>query len=395
VQIRMLQRSAGVILCVLLAACGGGGATIPNASQKSLGEPSAASGQLQASISTHVVPEYQPSPNPNEELIILSVSCMSGDGLGGECGEPNAFTSTINRYSLSSGSPLSSINLVSGVYGGALKTIVSAGDQYFLSREGSPDTNQVEVDDVNGNASFIPKDATLLMSTDLSTALLVRDNGITVYRAPFTSPSRTAPAPANYFNSPLATNSNGSQVFTASANGSTMTAAIESLITGATTSVTWNTNQSVDNTAAYDARHAWYYFESHSGTTYRIQIVDTAHQKYLGYLNLVGAPAAISVDPTSSDLYVSIANKIYVYNVGACGCASVRRTLGLPFTSAFVTIDRNNQHLIAWTQTYNTLGTLEWEFADLNPQTGAVQRTYPSINSDYTFQYSVFTVLAQ
>ena len=142
-------------------------------------------------------------------------------------------------------------------------------------------------------------------------------------------------------------------------------------------------------------RHSWYYFESRSGTTYRIQIVDTAHQKYIGYINLVGAPMAISVDPTNSDLYVSIANKIYVYNVGACGCASVRRTLASPFTYANVAIDRNNQHLIGWTQTYNTLGTLEWEFADLNPQTGAVYRTYPPINSDDTTEYTVNTVLAQ
>lgn len=394
-QICMLRRSAGVFLCVLLAACGGSGTTIPGASQNTSAEPSAASGELQGTISRNVSPAYQPAPNPNEELLITTSSCQSGDGLGGPCAYPQSFNPTINRYSLSSGTALPSINLESSSYGGPSQSVVSAGDQYFLSSEPTPDQNQVEVDTVNGTASNIPNAASLLlMSTDLTTALLVRNTSVTVYRAPFTQASGSAPVPSG---TALVTNNNGSELFAASSNGSKMTATVETLSTGKMTTVSWNTNQSVSNLGTYDARHAWYYFLSSNGNgaAFRVQIVDVGHQKYLGYLNLGGAPPTLNVDPTSSDLYVPLGSRIYVYNVGACGCASPRRILKttLPYVSAV--IDRNNQHLIAWGVSASPQGFSEYYFDDLNPQTGAVQRTYPSLVDDDSTQYQVWTVLAQ
>lgn len=386
---RALGRVAIAALCVFFAGCGGGsgtgGTTIPGALSNS---------------PTRVTPEFQPTPAPNEELLILVNSCNANASL--QC---VSHSSTIKRYALSTGAALPTIHLQDSTCGGggAYQTVASAGDQYFLSYELDSSCQwRVEVDGLNGStAYFSPKGGTLLTSTDLSSVLATGYQTTQVYRAPFTTASRTS----TLFGT--ATNSNGSVVFEPGSNGNQMTLAIESLVTGQTTTVSWNSGGVSPFSGPftlYDARHALVYFLAGNAKVVRLMIVDTAHDKFVGYANVpaAGGVPVMSIDPTSSDVYVLMVNNasnvhsnVYVYNFAACGCITPRRVLAMPFGTDNITIDPNGRHLIASDRGVVNGGNV-WHFHDLNPQSGAVQRTYPPISSNNNPVFNtVYTVLAQ
>lgn len=378
--------------CVIVSACGGGNSgSVPSLST------SQSQSQVVMPASTHVIPNYQPSPTPNEELIISWVVCGT-PAFEFICDPQQPVVNVIGRYSLSTGAVLPGLTLQPGAQGvGAQQTVASAGDQYFLTSEILP-TSQVEVNRASGLVGTVRSfgSALLLMSSDLMTALLVGDNGqFGVYRAPFLTASGGGTQPNGY---QPATNSNGSQMFVASSNGTTMTATTYAIPTHKTTAVSWRTNQQVSQllTGLYDARHAWYYVMSQPN---QIQIVDTGHGKYLGYINLPESTpnsANATLDPISSDLYVGIGRKIYVYNIGECGCTVPRRVLTAPMAGMQITVDRNNEHLIAYTTTCcNSQQGLDTIFDDLNPKTGAVQRQFPTLSGDVFTLITVNSVLAQ
>lgn len=397
---RIVRFTAAVVVGALLSACnGGGGSAVPS----SASAPTTTSDSSQQSLtslsvaSRPVIPEYQPTPNPNEQLLIL---------VNGGSTEPNGqalYTSTIQRYALSSGAPLSPINLQQSTCGGggATQMVATAGDQYFLSYELNSNCQwQVEVDGIDGSVSFLnPKSEgsasqNLLTSSDLSTVLATAYQTTTVYRAPFKGASRYSTLYG------AGTNSNGSVVFEPGTNGEQMTLAIESLVTGQTNTVSWSRGTgglSPYGAAVYDARHAWVYFLTSNGPTYRLTFVDAGHAKYLGYITLPGQAldtGALTIDPTNSDIYVLINNhqveKTYVYNVGACGCVQPRRVLTMPSDTQGITMDRNGQHLVAWYPFTQPTANIY----DINPQTGTVERTY-TVSSSSSVYRTVITVLAQ
>lgn len=280
--------------------------------------------------------------------------------------------------------------------------VATAGDRYFISAElNSNCQGQLEADGVDGSRSYLqPQASNLLVSSDLTTVLATGYQTTTVYRAPFQVESRLSTLYG------MGTNSNGSVVFEPGTSGEQMNLAIESLVSGQTTMVSWSRGtggMSPYGPAVYDARHAWVYMLASNGLTNRLYFVDTGHDKYLGYLNLPGQPLgvdnnatfypAITIDPMNSDVYVLIGSKAYVYNVPACGCIAPRRVLAMPTTPQGpddIVIDTNGQHLIAWYPYAQPTANMY----DINPQTGALQRTY-TITRNPPVYPTVVTVLAQ
>lgn len=285
---------------------------------------------------------------------------------------------------------------------------VSADDRYILSYD---ELNGVAVDSTTGSHSILVPSSinvrALAPSTNALSDLIVESNGSTYdvygYREPYTSSYGhvSIPTVSGSFNVVVgfaaAANLDGSQVFIAQRNGPSTQVSIGNLSTGSVQTSAFPESKgeipaslcTQTNCSAYDPRHQWFYFFSSTdgttGTINRVQIFATSTRSYLGYLNLPSSQTdGLTLNINNSDLYVQVGQRIYVYNVGSCGCATVRRTFTIQgYAGTNPTLDRSGTHL--FTQGFDPANQYTTIVYDFNPQTGALQHTFTVANGSAGF----------
>jgi hypothetical protein len=298
---------------------------------------------------------------------------------------------TIYRYSLTSRALLGTIHLnKTGDFW------VSAGDSYIIAPEYSqlevigPSGSHVYATPVDPSTTAMTPDRTIFANFPFTQT----EGQIVEYRAPFSAPFSTttfAQIQPSYGLQML--NANGSQavgILGASISNTYLTVAVpsgqESQLEPSNGAAPYP-GSDYNSRAAYDAKHGWYYtFGGFYGGTNQmeIEILDTIHQKWLGYINLLSTTSiqGMSLNQASGDLYVTVGSKVYVYNIASCQCAIPRRVLNSPLPSISVgdsqalrpVIDTEEKHLFL----YNTETVGATKVVDVNPFTGAVQATYDS-----------------
>jgi hypothetical protein len=363
---RTVRVAAAGVAAVFLSACGGGGApvnsTLPQASDRSYTEATTTS---------------------SAEQLLVAVWSQSSS------------LTVMHRYAIPAGTSLGTLQLKAKGFPTA--TYASVDDRYIISVV--PGASSIDVYGPGNSVTALPYESgtvveTTSLSTNLLTLALFQQNidtqqvRIVLYREPFVSPFSTTtvsvPTQAGF----VALNGQGTQAIGFPGTQLNNALMIQPLPSGKQMSISLNPNEESAQQFVIDGRVSWVYslaLPPGSSSENEIDIGDTAHDKYLGYINAIAAsPSGMAVDQVTDDLYVAIGSKISDYNIPYCGCTIPRHVFSSPISNPKLAVDRLGKHLFV----YGNTGKIY----DLNPKSGSVQGTYPGPTSS---SLSIAAVLAQ
>jgi hypothetical protein len=363
-------RFGGILAIMLLIGCGGSNSN-PSSTLPAPGSAGASLGATSPYVSA-----------ASEKVFILDSSCPWSNPMAVDVCDAFTTNSKINSYNVATGVPIGSVQTSSQV--GVPQILVSPNDEYTLANQ---QIDGLAVYGPSGTATFpIGTSAyplALTSSGDLSSDFAIVQTtspagfGLYEFHSPFTAAVAVVPVSQGGV---LAANQNGSQAYLAQQLGSAAQTTVsvfdmasEKLLTTIDVPMSqapggpWGVSAPYDNISG-----AMYFFASNAtgSPLNQIDIVSISKSKYEGYINLPGPPSGMVLYQPSQTLYVFIGNRVYLYDVHACGCATPTRSFAVPYTGT-PALDLTGTHLFV-----SGVSGDEEVVADINPQTGAVIRTY-------------------